>query len=483
MARVPFARKIGPYFVKPWHLNKILHRQTRHNVPCNCYDEAQGRHHRSRPEWSRCSPRKTSFPSAKLIHQALRQEGCFNLRVYERRSHCGGVWIHDPQPARRKPSKIPATDPTHVDAPTCDGWPSPMYNALVTNIPARLMAYGDRPFPEQTPMYPTRQTVLSYLEDFAKQHDLMRDIQFDTQVLSLKKSGHGWRLATQHAGEIKEETFDRVIVASGHYETPLLPDIEGIVAFDKKYPEAIGHSKYYRSPESFAGLKVVVIGNGPSGIDIVSQLAQAPGAQLPILRSIRSPSKIPAGAVQVQDVAEIASFNAEDCSLFLKDGSRITNVDRVLFCTGYLYAFPFLDPRLGIVTDGLRLRNLYKQIFYQDDPSLAFLGMEMSIVPFPYSEAQACYIARIWSDRLTLPPLSEMQADEASRVAVKGDGRAFMVRAHPEDGEYIDELRELCAEATPVIEGALMPVQWTGERFALRAQGPALRRAWLDGKV
>jgi cation diffusion facilitator CzcD-associated flavoprotein CzcO len=344
------------------------------------------------------------------------------------------------------------------------------------------MAYGDVPFAEQTALFPTRQTVLRYLEDFAHEHDLTRHIDFNTKVLSVKRVAQGWRITTMYEEAVTQSLFDRIVVASGHYETPLLPDIEGISDFDKLYPDVISHSKYYRSPEAFAHLKTVVVGNGPSGIDIVSQIAHTPGAQLPLLRSIRSSSKSPMPAAQVQDVAEIVAFCA-DRSLLLKDGTRITDVDRVLFCTGYLYAFPFLDaPR--IVTNGLRLHKLYKQILWQDDPTLAFLGMEMSIVPFPYSEAQACYLARVWANRLTLPSKAIMQQEEAERVAIRGDGRGFMFRSHPEDGAYIQELRELCIQAD---EGhgkgkGLMPVDWSGDRFALRAQGPALRRAWLEEK-
>jgi len=53
--------------------------------------------------------------------------------------------------------------------------------------------------------------------------------------------------------EVSTETFDAVIVASGHYDDPFVPDIAGLEAWNSTLPGSISHSKFYRQPEVFTG--------------------------------------------------------------------------------------------------------------------------------------------------------------------------------------------------------------------------------------
>jgi putative flavoprotein involved in K+ transport len=73
-----------------------------------------------------------------------------------------------------------------------------------------------------------------------------------------------------------------VIVASGRFGRPYLPDIPGMESFQGE----ILHSHDYHRAEPFAGKRVLVVGNGPSGVDIALELIHT--AQLPVLLSIRS---------------------------------------------------------------------------------------------------------------------------------------------------------------------------------------------------
>jgi cation diffusion facilitator CzcD-associated flavoprotein CzcO len=45
--------------------------------------------------------------------------------------------------------------------------------------------------------------------------------------------------------------FDAVVVANGHYSDPYVPDIPGIEQWNKAYPGAITHSKFYRRPGEY----------------------------------------------------------------------------------------------------------------------------------------------------------------------------------------------------------------------------------------
>ena len=49
----------------------------------------------------------------------------------------------------------------------------------------------------------------------------------------------------------KPKDFDAVVVASGHYHAPRIPDIPGLAESKAKWPSRIQHSKAYRRPSGF----------------------------------------------------------------------------------------------------------------------------------------------------------------------------------------------------------------------------------------
>lgn len=67
----------------------------------------------------------------------------------------------------------------------------------------------------------------------------------------------------------EEDFYNAVIVCNGHYSDPFIPEIPGIDNFTGGYK----HSHYYRSPEEYKNKKVLVIGAGPSGLDISQQIS------------------------------------------------------------------------------------------------------------------------------------------------------------------------------------------------------------------
>jgi cation diffusion facilitator CzcD-associated flavoprotein CzcO len=47
------------------------------------------------------------------------------------------------------------------------------------------------------------------------------------------------------------QEFDSVVVASGHYHSPNVPDIPGLKEWKKRWPDRVQHSKGYRKPDDF----------------------------------------------------------------------------------------------------------------------------------------------------------------------------------------------------------------------------------------
>jgi cation diffusion facilitator CzcD-associated flavoprotein CzcO len=389
---------------------------------------------------AQCSPQSSSSPFTRIT-------------LFEQQAQVGGVWNYCPVPAQ--PTPIPQTsafyppDLPSPDARTADGkavFPSPVYERLNTNIPHTVMQYTEAGFgtDERTRIFPVRDVVQSYLESYAR--DVRPWIRFSTSVVDValrQEDGRDrWdvrsRDLTTSAEEV--ETYDAVVVASGHYSTAYVPDMEGIRAFDAKWPGMITHSKSYRTPEVYRGKKVLLVGNSASGLDIALQIVKV--CERPLFVSVRTPT-----ATEVrenagfEEVVEIRRFLVEERGVELKDGRVITGLDAVLFCTGYLFSFPFLksmDPPL--VTDGRRVYGLYKHFIHIRHPTLVFVGLPIKVMPFPLMQAQASVFARIWADTLTLPPRKAME--EWERKEAEGKGSKFHVFPKFADAEYINGMHD-----------------------------------------
>lgn len=84
-------------------------------------------------------------------------------------------------------------------------------------------------------------------------------VAFDTTVEKAEKQGSAWVLTLRQEIEGSEqdrwwqEEFDAVVVATGHYNVPYLPNIPGLVEVEKRFPGTVSHSKHYRRKADFEG--------------------------------------------------------------------------------------------------------------------------------------------------------------------------------------------------------------------------------------
>lgn len=319
-----------------------------------------------------------------------------------------------------------------------------MYERLHANIPKTLMQYHDQPFPEDSWIFPSREDIFQYVVRYAEEVRHLIKFCFQVDKVSLRQEDGRDQWDVQAASTVTDETFlgtfDAVVVANGHYSTPFIPNVEGIEAFDAAHPGVITHSKHYRVPGQFAGKKVVVVGNGPSGLDVARQVSEV-AAQT--LLSVRSPTPAEKLAhVRSSEVAEIDAFLPERRAIRLKDGKVEEGVDAVVYCTGFLFSYPFLpDLAPALLTSGRGVHGLYQHVFLRRHPTLAFVGLLIKAVPFQVSEAQAAALAAVWADALRLPPEEEMEAWERRLAEVKGEALHTFAK-HGDDGFYINELHD-----------------------------------------
>jgi dimethylaniline monooxygenase (N-oxide forming) len=81
----------------------------------------------------------------------------------------------------------------------------------------------------------------------------------------------------------------------------------------------------------------------------------------------------------------------------------------IVTCSGYATAFPFLDESVRAGTDP---RKWFKYIFYNEDPSLAFVGFARPVfgsIP-GVAELASRYVARVFSGACQLPGPAERRA-------------------------------------------------------------------------
>ena len=94
----------------------------------------------------------------------------------------------------------------------------------------------------------------------------------------------------------------------------------------------------------------------------------------------------------------------ENGSVEFEDGTVVENVDSIVYCIGYEYDFPFLDPKdANFSVDENYVNPLYEHLFVPENrSSLSFVGLCWKVVPFPQFELQAKWIAKLLSGDLKL---------------------------------------------------------------------------------
>lgn len=120
--------------------------------------------------------------------------------------------------------------------------------------------------------------------------------------------------------------------------------------------------------------KVVTVGASVSAADTAVSLIDT--AQSPIQAVVRGRYNVFFGDdafkhPKIHRRAPISHINAESRTVYFEDGSSESNVDNILFGTGFTWTLPFLPE---VPTRNNRVPDLYQHVFYRHDPSLVFIG-------------------------------------------------------------------------------------------------------------
>ena len=179
-------------------------------------------------------------PGGLAMARALTQMG-LPVEVYERHTGVGGLWD--------------ATNPG-----------TPLYESAHFISSKTMSAFPGFPMSDDVADYPSGAQIHAYLNDFADAYGLRDVITCGTGVEHASFDGTRWQVTFDDGSS---KPFDHLVCANGSQWFPSMPDIPGTFA------GRLMHSVEYNSIDDFRNDRVLVIGAGNSGVDIVCDAAVA----------------------------------------------------------------------------------------------------------------------------------------------------------------------------------------------------------------
>lgn len=344
---------------------------------------------------------------------------------FEKQSNWGGLWNYTWRTGLDENG-----EPVHCS----------MYRYLWSNGPKEGLEFADYSFEEhfgkQIASYPPRAVLFDYIEgrvlkagvrDWIRFSTVVRNVEYDMEAGDFTVTVHD--LAADH---VYKERFDNVIVASGHFSTPNVPEYEGFSTYNGR----IIHAHDFRDAREFAGKDVLVVGSSYSAEDIGSQCWKY-GA-----RSVTSCYRSAAMGFAWPDNWEEkpALERVEGRTAIFSDGSS-REVDAIILCTGYKHYFPFLPDDLRLKTKNrLAAADLYKGVVWVHNPKLFYLGMQDQWFTFNMFDAQAWYVRDVILGRIEVPAdkqvlMADVREREEAEDALEGAKYAIKYQ-----GDYVKEL-------------------------------------------
>ena len=288
-----------------------------------------------------------------------------------------------------------------------------MYRYLWSNGPKEGLEFADYSFEEhfgkQIASYPPRAVLFDYIQGRVTKAGVRDWIRFETVVRWVEKTENGFDVTVCNlpSDRTYTEHFDNVIVATGHFSTPNMPQFEGFDSFKGR----ILHAHDFRDAMEFSDKNILIVGTSYSAEDIGSQLWKYGAKSITV-----SHRTAPMGYEWPENWKEVPLLiKVEGDTAHFKDGTQ-TKVDAIILCTGYKHHFPFLPDSLRLKTPNvLAADDLYKGTTYVHAPSLFYLGMQDQWFTFNMFDAQSWWVRDVIMGQISLPSHAAMLADVAER--------------------------------------------------------------------
>ncbi|WP_084572631.1 flavin-containing monooxygenase [Methylocapsa aurea] len=346
---------------------------------------------------------------------------------------------------------------------------SSIYQSVHMISSKKFSEYTDFPIPDEWPIYLRADQALAYLRSYARHFGIYEHAEFQRSVLEIAPVPDSdlWDVKLDK-GETRR--YRGVFVANGHLVKPRLPNYPG------HFDGLLLHSAQYKTPDTFAGKRVLVVGAGNSGCDIAVDAAHHGRAvfhstrrgyyywpkflfgmpadawaewplrlRLPLwarrffgkhmLRMFTAGDPADYGLPEPDHKLFEAHFIINSTLLYhlahgdivakrdvqelrgdrvlFTDGSE-ESVDVIVYATGFELSFPFLDQKH--LSWSMEKPALYMNMFDQQHPNLFFIGLfQTSTGNWPLMDYQSQLAARYIRARDAAPK----KAARLSRLIAK----------------------------------------------------------------
>ncbi len=327
-----------------------------------------------------------------------------DIVCYEQQEDWGGLWNYSWRTGTDE-----AGYPNHCS----------MYRYLWSNGPKEGLEFADYSFEEhfgkQIASYPPREVLFDYIQGRVKKAGVRDKIRFNNRVRDVRydKASGTFSVTARDTVADKEttETYDNVVVCTGHFSTPNVPYYPGFETFNGR----ILHAHDFRDAREFKDQDILILGTSYSAEDIGSQCWKYGCKSVTVAhRTAAMGYDWPDNWKEVPALEKVEGKTA-----YFKDGSK-AEVDSIILCTGYKHHFPFLPDDLRLKTaNRLATADLYKGVVWNHNPKLFYIGMQDQWFTFNMFDAQAWYVRDIILERIALPSKEAMIKDVEDRVAAE----------------------------------------------------------------
>jgi cation diffusion facilitator CzcD-associated flavoprotein CzcO len=144
-------------------------------------------------------------------------------------------------------------------------WHWNRYPGLTCDVASQLYQFSFAPKPDWAGIFAPGDEIQRYLRGVVEQFGLDDRIRLNCEVVSTVFDGAAWQVATADGTQLEA---DFVIAATGVLHHPFTPDIPGLNTFEGE----VVHTARWDDDIVTSGRRIAVIGNGSTGVQIVSAL-------------------------------------------------------------------------------------------------------------------------------------------------------------------------------------------------------------------
>ena len=216
-----------------------------------------------------------------------------------------------------------------------------VYDSTLLTISNNFMAFSSFPPRDyETQRFWRHTEYFEYLRQFAEKFHLLGQINFNSEVLSVRKENGKVLVEIQTpAGGVTERSFDAIAVCVGAHQLPRIPEFPGRDDFTGR----LEHTYDYKNAEPYRGKNVLFVGAGETAADVVHEIAAVANSCTLSLRQYPAVVfRYPGGRPFTNDTYNSRMMRAVPLATLTKLNVRTSK--RML-------KFPDLDPKLRVVAE------------------------------------------------------------------------------------------------------------------------------------